>query len=301
MPSLKSHLVAFVLKNTRKKAFRTPEGLHAWIAKSRLTQDHRPPVKVAQRVDISRRQVAGHTVYEVKPKGTPPTRRMLYLHGGAYCFEMTSFHWKLIAEMCERLSAHISVPIYPLAPEHDFHAIYGMVSEVYREVVDGTQKVAIMGDSAGGNMALVLTMMAAQEGWPLADRLVLISPGVDMTLSNPKTIELAKLDPWLDIPGGTEAVRIYAADLAMSDWRISPALGDLSILPPTLVFSGTRDLLHPDTEVFAEKARAAGADVELVTGKGMIHVWPLIDMPEARAARGEMVAWLKASRSGGKP
>jgi acetyl esterase/lipase len=196
--------------------------------------------------------------------------------------------------MCERLSAHISVPIYPLAPEHDFHAIYDMVSKVYSEVVDGSRPVAIMGDSAGGNMALVLTMMAARQGLPVADRLVLISPTVDATLSDPRTAELARLDPWLDLPGGREAVRIYAADLAASDWRISPGLGDLTVLPPTQVFSGTRDLLHADTVTFADKAKAAGVDVELVVGKGMIHVWPLIDMPEAHRARDAMAAFLLA-------
>ena len=99
MPSLKSHLFALVLKHTRRKAFQSPEGLHAWIARSRKTQDHRPPVKVAQRIDIHIRQVEGHPIYEAKPKSGTVRQRILYLHGGAYCFEMTSFHWKLIAEM----------------------------------------------------------------------------------------------------------------------------------------------------------------------------------------------------------
>ncbi|TKT80415.1 alpha/beta hydrolase [Aquamicrobium sp. LC103] len=293
MPSLKSYLVAFVLKHTRKKAFASPEGLHAWIVKSRKTQDHRPPVEVAGRVAVTQRQVDGHVVYEVRPKDGEATRRVLYLHGGAYCFEITSFHWRLIAEMCERLSAHISVPVYPLAPEHDFHAIFGMGAAVYRDVMAAADEVAVMGDSAGGNMALVLTLMAAEEGWKLPSRLVLISPGVDMTLTNDETRRAALLDPWLDIPGGMEAVRIYAAELDFSDWRISPSYGELSVLPPTLIFSGTRDLLYPDTVVFAEKARAAGAEVELVTGKGMIHVWPLIDMPETRIARDRMVEFLR--------
>lgn len=291
MPSLKSHLVAFVLKNTRKKAFRSPEGLHAWIAKSRRTQDHRPPVKVSQRLDVAQREVAGHIVYEAKPKGAEPARRILYLHGGAFCFELTPFHWMLIAEMAERLGAHVSVPVYPLAPEHDFHAIYGMAGAVWRDVLDGGA-VTVMGDSAGGTMALVLSMMAAAEGWPRADSLVLISPAVDMTLSNPETEKIALIDPWLDIPGGREAFRLLAGDLDFADWRISPLYGDLSALPPTLVFSGTRDLLYPDTVVFARKAHAAGVDVELVTGERMIHVWPLIDMPEARRARDRMVEWL---------
>src|SRR5690606_24045678 len=141
-----------------------------------------------------------------------------------------SFHWKLVAEMAERLAAHVTVPIYPLAPEHDFHAIYAMAGAVYREVLAGSEPVAIMGDSAGGNMALVLTMMAAQQGWPRPSRLVLISPGLDMTLTNPQTLDAARLDPWLGIEGGKEAVRIYAADLDFGDWRISPLYGDLSTL-----------------------------------------------------------------------
>ena len=152
--------------------------------------------------------------------------------------------------------------------------------------------VVIAGDSAGGNMALVLTRMAAQEGWPRAKRLALLSPSVDMTLSNPETLAAARTDPWLDIDGGRESVRIYAGDLDFADWRISPAYGDLAALPPTLVFSGTRDLLYPDTAVFTEKARNASAQVELVTGKGMIHVWPLLPIREARRARDRMVAFL---------
>lgn len=242
--------------------------------------------------------MAGHIVYEARPKGAEPARHILYLHGGAYCFEMTPFHWALIAEMAERLGARVSVPIYPLAPEHDFHAIYAFTGAVWRDVLGSAdEEVIVMGDSAGANMALVLSMMAAKEGWPRAARLLLISPGVDMTLANPETRKVARLDPWLDIPGGHESVRIYAADLDFGDWRISPLYGDLSCLPPTLVFCGTRDMLYPDCVLFAQKARATGVDVELVTGDGMIHVWPLIDMPEARRARDRMVAWLNEKLS----
>lgn len=292
MPSLKSHLLAFVLKSTRKKAFRSAEGLHAWIAKSRPVQDHRPPTKIAQRLIIERRSEQGFPVYEARPKAAGTTRRLLYLHGGAYCFEMTSFHWNLVAELAERLDAQVTVPIYPLAPEHQFETIYAMVRAVYRSVMAEGRDVLVAGDSAGGNMALVLTLMAAEEGLPLPARMALLSPGVDMTLQNPQTLEAARSDPWLDIDGGREAVRIYAGDLNFGDWRISPAYGDLAALPPTLVLSGTRDLLYPDTVVFARNANDAGAQVELTVGNGMIHVWPLLPIPEARPARDQIVAFL---------
>ena len=68
MPSLKSHLVALFLRHTRKKAFASPEALNAWIAKARKTQDHRPPIKVSARVDVTLRQIGGRIVYEVRPK-----------------------------------------------------------------------------------------------------------------------------------------------------------------------------------------------------------------------------------------
>ncbi|MCO5163311.1 MAG: alpha/beta hydrolase [Mesorhizobium sp.] len=295
MPSLKSRVVSTYLRHTRKKAFSSAAEMNRWIERARSFEDHRPPAAVARRVDISRRDIAGRPVYEVRPRGdTSGDRRILYLHGGAYVFEITPFHWRLIGEMAERLKARITVPIYPIAPEHRFEDMFGMVAETYRALLDETpaEEIVFMGDSAGGNMAVVLTMMAAEDGLPLPARHVLISPGLDMTLENPDVAQAARLDPWLDIEGGLEAIRHYAPHLDRADWRISPIKGDLSVLPPTLILAGERDMLTLDTIRFAEMARAAGVDVDLVVEPGMMHVWPLIDMPEARQARDRIVAWL---------
>lgn len=138
-----------------------------------------------------------------------------------------------------------------------------------------------------------MTMLAAEEGLPTPAAHLLISPGLDMSLANPDLHEFAKADPWLAIPGGLEAIRLYAGDFERTDWRVSPIYGDLSVLPRTLMFTGTRDILHPDAMVFAERASAAGVDVEVVVGPGMMHVWPLLVIPEARTARDRMVAFLR--------
>ena len=99
--------------------------------------------------------------------------------------------------------------------------------------------------------------------------------------------EAERNDPWLGIPGGLEAIRMYSAGIDRSDWHISPLYGDLSVLPKTLLLTGSHDLLSPDNLIFAEKARAAGVEIEVVYEEGMFHVWPLIDMPEARARQGQ--------------
>jgi acetyl esterase/lipase len=140
-------------------------------------------------------------------------------------------------------------------------------------------------------------MMAVQSGLPAPSRHVLISPGLDMSLSNPQVFEAEHDDPWLAIPGGIEAIRLYSAGIDRSDWRISPLYGDLSVLPKTLLLTGSRDLLSPDNLIFAEKARATGVEIEVLYEKGMFHVWPLIDMPEAHRARDRIVGFLKETSS----
>lgn len=298
MPSLKSHLVAFILKSTRKKAFMSPENLHAWLARVR-PQNPRPPERLARRVAFAERRVDGMAVYDVTPlSGRTGGPRIVYMHGGAYCFEITPHHWRMVAEMAERLDARVTVPIYPLAPEHTFPEIFGPVFALYRDLLNETppEDIVFMGDSAGGNMAVVLTMMAAEAGLPAPGSHVLISPGLDMSMTNPEIFEAVKNDPWLGIPGGLEAIRLYAPDIDHTDWRISPTYGELAVLPRTLLLAGTRDTLTPDNIVFARKARAAGVDLELVVEKGMIHVWPLIDMPEARRARDRIVEFLSRPR-----
>ena len=147
------------------------------------------------------------------------------------------------------------MPVYPIAPEHDFHAMFGMAMTVYGNARrDGAEEIVFIGDSAGGNMAVVMTMMAANSGLPSPGRHVLISPGLDMSLANPEVFEVAKRSV-AGIPGGLEAIRLYSAGIERTDWRISPLYGDLSVLPKTLIFTGTRDMLHPDNLIFAEKAR----------------------------------------------
>jgi acetyl esterase/lipase len=173
--------------------------------------------------------------------------------------------------------------------------MFGMTMQLYRGLVNDmpASDIVFVGDSAGGNMAVVMTMLAAEEGLPSPAAHVLISPGLDMSLTNPEVFEFAKFDPWLAIPGGLEALRLYAPGIERTDWRISPVYGDLSVLPKTLLLTGTRDILHPDCLVFVRKAREAGVEVDLITEPGMIHVWPLIDMPEALRARDQIVSFLR--------
>lgn len=298
MSSLKSRLVSVVLRHTRKRAFASAEGFRARIAADRRIENHEPPARLRRLLDIRERRIAGMPVFEVRPQGMKrsrkDTKRIIYLHGGAYVFQITSYHWLMVAEMAERLNARITVPIYPLAPETTVDHTFEKMMAFYRRVLKETDpsRLVFMGDSAGAHMSVVMSMTAKLEGLPLPAKQVLISPGLDMTLANPEVRELEKIDPWLAIEGGMEALRLCAPDMPLDDWRISPIYGDLTALPDTMVLTGTLDLLSADAIAFADRARDAGVDVELVVEEGMFHVWPLIDMPEARDARDRIVRYV---------
>ena len=117
--------------------------------------------------------------------------------------------------------------------------------------------------------------------------MVLIAPWVDLTGEAPGTVEAAARDPWLSLPH----LSIYATFWAGSEerevlagTRVSPGLGNLAGLPPTLMLCGTRDLLKPGCDALFARAEEAGWPLEYVVGPGLVHVYPLLPIPEARAA-----------------
>ena len=181
----------------------------------------------------------------------------------------------------------VLVPEYGLAPDH--HA--GEALTLQDEVLDAVPTdvpVHVLGDSAGGNLAL----LQGQRHRERVVGLTLIAPWLDLSMSNPRIDAIEPHDPWLSRDGVRPAARSWARDRDLRDPQVSPLFGDLAHLPPTLVLVGDRDVCLPDCEVLAERA---GARVRMSVGRGLPHVFPLLPIPEAREARAEMVRHVEAT------
>ena len=293
MPSLLSRLAALYLSRWHRPVFLSAGSMRARLAVVRASEDARPPPRIIGGLRVSRRELRGAAVYELAMPGAKGTA-LLYLHGGAFCFQISPYHWKLVAELALGTGRPVVVPIYPLAPEHGAAEVFDFLIELWREMTAGGARPAVVGDSAGGNLALVLTMLAAEQGLSGPSALGLLSPCVDMTLRHPEIHDFAARDPWLAIDGALEAVKLYARDIPLSDWRISPCFGDLKTLPPSLMTIGTKELLYPDLRDMVEEIRELGGEVELIEGAGLFHGWPLLPIPEARPAKARLLAFLRA-------
>ncbi len=237
----------------------------------------------------------------VTPRGTAPTRTLYYLHGGGFVSPADAWHVRYTTGLATRLGARVVLPDYPLAPEHDWRDSHEALAEdVQRYAARGP--VVLGGDSAGGNIALALAQTLRDRGGSAPQRLLLVSPWVDLSESTPATAALEDVDPWLSLP----RLRTYAAwwsgaaDPTASDLdelaraELSPALGDLDGLPPALMFCGTRDLLQPGCRLLADRARSADWSLTYVERPDLIHVYPILPgVPEARTARRQALAFLR--------
>ena len=153
--------------------------------------------------------------------------------------------------------------------------------------------MVLAGDSAGGGLALAVAMGVRDAGGPQPSHLVLLSPWVDLTTSAPGTVEAGVHDPWLNV----ENVPVYAGywagsadDLARPE--VSPGLADVTGLPPTLMMCGTRDILFPACQLLADRAAQRDWDCTFVVEPGLMHVYPLLPIPEAKKAFRQVVSFL---------
>jgi len=273
------------------RPFRTAETLDQSVRAPR--PDPAPPRRMAKRCRLTERKVDGVAVWDVDPDSVPASHAVLYLHGGAYTFPISTVHWSLVADVAAGTSAHVCLPLYGLAPEHTYRDAYPLIEQAFGELADrfGEDRVTIMGDSAGGGLALGLAHVLRDRGIT-PRRVIGISPWLDLTLSNPDVASAAARDPWLKRPGLLRAGELWAGGDDPTQPRLSPLRGSLAGLPPITIYIGDRDLFLPDCRDFTQLANAAQSDVRLIVEPGALHVYPLLPVTEGRRARQEILRQL---------
>lgn len=286
-------LSAFMRFNTTRRGDMTERArAHIYRTKTVAT----PPQSLRESHTVTKRTIAGFPSYRVTSRTVRSESTVLYLYGGGYVSPISPQHWTLIGQLADA-GIRVEVPIYGLAPRYDHRDAHRFLTTVYRRLLvemAGTP-LSIVGDSAGGGLALLMAQTAVTLGLPQPDRLVLISPWLDLSLSNPAITPIERRDPWLSRTTLDMAAKAWAPDRSLTHSSVSPMYGPLGGLAPTDVHIGTHDLLYPDALRFHERATAAGTDVQLHTCPSAIHVYPMTPTPEGRAATRTIIESLQAA------
>ncbi len=185
--------------------------------------------------------------------------------------------------MVHQTGATVQVPIYPLLQEGGtagtvVPAMAGLISNQIMQ--HGAANVSVIGDSAGGNLALSAVEYMASQGSQVPSSMVLLSPWLDLGMTNPN-IAFAQ-DPLLPFGPAQQIGKAWAGNLAVTDLMVSPLYGSLSGLPPTYVYAGSQEILAPDVLVLQQEAAAIGAPFNFVLAHGQIHDWVLLTLDGPR-------------------
>lgn len=217
---------------------------------------------------------------------------LLFLHGGSYVINATHPHWRFLAKLVERTGCRVVAPDYPLAPGHCYADAYRMLRGLYKVLLgrEPRPKIVLMGDSAGGGLALGLAMLIRDEGLPPPETLVMLSPWLDITMSNPRIAAIDREDPFLNRDALIKAGESWARGANPRKPFISPLYGTFGGLPTMHLFIGTRDILVADCRRFRDACQTAGARLAYYEFERMVHDWILLDFKEARIAFAQVAA-----------
>jgi cation diffusion facilitator CzcD-associated flavoprotein CzcO/acetyl esterase/lipase len=225
-----------------------------------------------------RRELGGVPGERVTATGATGPHQLLHLHGGGYRTGSPASHRALTAALSRAAGAPVHVPAYRLAPEHPFPAALQDALAAWRALRAAghrAQRIAVLGDSAGGGLAMALVLALRAAGEELPGALGLISPWLDLDLTSPWLARNADRDAMLDPAWLDEAVRDYRG-AAVDAPELRPLEADLTGLPPLHVVAGADEVLVGDADALVERARAAGVAVRYTRAAGMWHAHPVL-------------------------
>ncbi len=297
MISKRARLINFILRllKVQERLADYDTGMK-FLARDRKNGPARPGRWFRKHSHISEYQIDNHKVYEIEPTEGKSKHHIFYLHGGGYAFNIVFVHWGVIKKLIRATGASATVPLYPLAPEHDWSQSYPVVMQAYDRAVAkyGAENITVMGDSAGGGYSLGLAQMLRDQGKPMPGKIILLSPWLDATASDPVQRELEKHDVLLSIQGAQTAGQFWAGEgKDPAAFPVSPLFAAIDKLPPLAIFAGSHDLLYADALRLKEKADTQGFPIAFHVGKEMQHVWMLLPIREAKLAQAQIVSFIR--------
>jgi epsilon-lactone hydrolase len=248
-------------------------------------------------VIVRDRVLGGRPALEVTVQDHSSEGVLLYLHGGGFTVGSPQVLAALTAQLARRAGVRVVSLDYRLAPEHPFPAAVDDVRAAYRELLDegvAPDRLAVAGDSAGGNLTLAALVGARDAGLPQPAAAVVFSPWVDMSLSGDTIRTHEQLDPIFDRAALEHYVQYYVGAGDRRNPLASPLFGRLDGLAPLLVQVGGHEVLLDDAVRLAGRVAADGGQVTLQVWAGVPHVFQhhVGLLPEAASALDDAAAFL---------
>ena len=229
---------------------------------------------------------------------------ILHMHGGAYVSGGILQCRALISPICAAAHVRAVTFCYRLAPQYAYPAQLEDAYRAYnflRKAGYPAHKIAFVGESAGGNLALALAMRLKERGEELPAAIALLCPWADLAQTGVSYQSLKNVDATLNAEELMEsAIQFAGAPERLKDPDMSPVYADFHGFPPVQIHCGTHEILLSDSEKLEHAMLSAGVKVQLFRWVGMCHVFQAFGFEESKASNHQIGAFLKAHLSKGE-
>lgn len=265
--------------------------------KLRKSDKKSPPKSFSKKFSVAEIDIDETKVYRIKNNDSNNKGLIIFIHGGAFISGPTEHHWNTVEKLVKQTKKELWLIDYPKAPEYTIHQICDNIDLVYEFAIQTLalpENITLIGDSVGGNLIMTLTQRLLEKKKEIPNKLILITPVFDASMSNPEILKVAKKDPILNIPGIVSAKEMCAKGLDLKDKIISPLYGSFKGFPETEVYIGAYDIMYPDAKLGVAKMKKEAVVVKLIDGAKMPHVYPLLPvLPEAKKALQQIIESIK--------
>ena len=217
---------------------------------------------------------------------------LIFIHGGAFISGPAKHHWDSIKKIATQTNYKIWMCDYPKSPENKISKISENIDSIYNTALDQFQpnKISFIGDSVGGTLITSLTQRLILKDIKLPKKIILVTPVMDASMSNPEIEKVDIIDPMLSKIGILSAKKMCAENNDLKNIMISPLFGSFDKFPHTILFIAENDIFYPDQKLAVKKFINAKINFELIEGKNMPHIWPFLPvMKEAKTSLNEII------------
>ncbi|MGS2727140.1 alpha/beta hydrolase fold domain-containing protein [Psychroserpens sp. BH13MA-6] len=225
---------------------------------------------------------------------------LIFIPGGAFISGPAQHHWDTVKEIAKKTKHKIWLCNYPKAPENQITKISENIDNIYASAIKIYQAnhISFLGDSVGATLTTALIQRLIINKIELPAQLILVSPVMDASMSNPEIATLEKVDPMLSKTGVLSAKKMCAGKKDLKDPIISPLYGSFEGFPNTILFLAQNDIMYPDAKLAEIKMRNNHVNIEVIEGNNMPHIWPFLPiMKEAKTALNSIIRILKTNHN----
>jgi acetyl esterase/lipase len=282
------------------------------------------PKKFDKKYDVETKIIMDFPCYVINFRKEHKVNRpiVLFLHGSGFMFEGTPFHWRVVEKIINYTDAEVWYIVYPLMPFYTLRDEANVVWETYKEMlkVYKGEQITVIGDSAGGSLASIISYYANEEGLEQPKQSILVSPAPYYSFDKNIRDEMLTLDDisllvstsLVDLTSGIMLDRdakvlglgddlsvdkMIELSMTNHDLRVYKYLfvnEDVSYFPPQHVFCGDAEVFYPSVNKLVELFKNQGVDVDYIIGKDMCHAWPYIPLvSESTSDLKKIISYIK--------